>query len=114
MRPICQSCNQRPSAINYTRDDVIHYRSRCETCVRKKRGVKSRKPRWETAGFKKKMTCDKCGFKARYSSQILVYHVDGHLTNVGVKNLKCICRNCVEEINKSVLPWLPGDLQVDG
>ena len=96
------------------KDTVTHYRSRCETCVRKKRGIPSRKPRWARAGFKKKMTCDKCGFKARYSSQILIYHVDGDLNNTGVKNLKCVCRNCVEEIHKGLLPWLPGDLQVDG
>jgi hypothetical protein len=113
MRPICPACNQRPCAVNYARDGVTHYRSRCDSCARKNRGVKTRKPRWESAGFKKKMTCDRCGFNARYSSQILVYHVDGDLNNTGVKNLKCVCRNCVEAINKSDLPWKPGDLAVD-
>ena len=113
MRPICQACNQRLCAVNYTRDGITHYRSRCDSCTRKNRGIKTRKPRWESAGFKKKMTCDKCGFKARYASQILVYHVDGDLNNIGVKNLKCVCLNCVEAINKSDLPWKPGDLTVD-
>lgn len=113
MRPICQACNQQPCAINYRRNNVTHYRKRCESCARKNRGLKKRIPRWEAAGFKKKLVCDKCGFKARYSSQILVYHVDGDLNNTGVKNLKCICRNCVEEVAKSVLPWKPGDLSVD-
>ena len=113
MRPICPACNQRYCAVNYTRNDVTHYRSRCDSCTRKNRGAKARKPRWESAGFKKKLTCDRCGFKAQYSSQILVYHVDGDLNNTGVKNLKCVCRNCVEAIIKSDLPWKPGDLTVD-
>lgn len=112
-RPICQACGQRPCAVNYIKEEVTHYRSRCESCARKGRGVKKRIPRWEAAGYKKKMTCDKCGFKARYSSQILVYHVDGDLNNTASKNLKCVCKNCVEELLKSDLPWRPGDLGID-
>jgi hypothetical protein len=113
MRPICQACHQRPCAVNYKREDVTHYRSRCETCARKGRGLKPREPRWKSAGYKKKMSCDRCGFKAKYAGQIFVYHTDGDLNNTGVKNLKCVCRNCVEAINKSDLPWKPGDLAVD-
>jgi hypothetical protein len=59
------------------------------------------------------MQCDRCGFKARYSAQILVYHVDGDLNNVHIKNLKSICKNCVEEVSRSDLPWRPGDLAPD-
>ena len=112
-RPICQSCNQRPCAVNYYKDGVAHYRRRCETCQRKGKGIPKRKPRWETAGFKKKMSCDKCSFKARYTSQILVYHVDGDLNNTVAKNLKCVCKNCVEELFRSDLPWRAGDLEPD-
>lgn len=113
MRPICQACDQRPCAVNYIREGITHYRTRCETCQRKSRGIKKRLARWESAGYKKKMQCDRCGFKARYSAQILVYHVDGDLNNVNLKNLKSICKNCVEAVSRSDLPWRQGDLAPD-
>lgn len=112
-RPVCQSCNQRPCAINYIKDKVTHYRKRCETCQRKGRGLAKRKPRWETAGYKKKLVCDRCGFKARYSAQTLVYHVDSNLNNTDIKNLKSICRNCEVELLKTDSVWKPGDLEPD-
>ena len=113
-RPICPACNQRPCAINYHRDGVPHYRARCDSCNRKGRGLKTRKPSWESAGYKKKMQCDRCGFKARYSAQTLVYHVDGNLANCDIKNLKTVCRNCEVDLSKSDSIWRPGDLQPDG
>jgi len=113
MRPICQACGQRPCAVNYHRDEVTHYRSRCENCQRKNKGLKKRTPQWATAGYKKKMTCDRCNFRAKYSAQILVYHVDGKLNNAEIKNLKSVCKNCEVELAKSDLPWKPGDLTPD-
>jgi len=113
MRPTCQACGQRPCAVNYYRDDVAHYRSRCENCQRKNKGLKKRTPQWAAAGYKKKMTCDRCGFRAKYSAQILVYHVDGKLNNSETKNLKSVCKNCEVELSKSDLPWRPGDLAPD-
>jgi hypothetical protein len=59
------------------------------------------------------MKCDRCGFRARYSAQIMVYHVDGRLDNSDPKNLKSVCQNCVVEISKSDLPWQAGDLEPD-
>ena len=112
-RPICQSCNQRPCAINYYTDGVARYRSRCETCARKNRGLKPREPRWKSSGYKKKMVCDHCGFRARYSAQMLVYHVDSNLNNVEIKNLRSVCKNCEVEIAKSDSIWRPGDLEPD-
>ena len=113
MRPICTACNQRLLAINYYKDDVPHYRTRCGVCIRKGRKIKVPKPRWESAGYKKKATCDRCGFKAKYSAQVLVYHIDGNLNNTAVRNLKTVCLNCVVDIKKSDLPWRPGDLTPD-
>ena len=112
-RPTCKACYQRPCAINYYNNGVARYRSRCETCARRGRGLKPRVPRWKSAGFEKKLRCDRCGFRARYSAQILVYHVDGRLDNTDIKNLRCVCRNCEVEISKSDLPWRPGDLEPD-
>ena len=51
--------------------------------------MKPQKPRWETAGYKKKPTCDRCGFRAKQSAlQLMVYHADGDLNNCELRNLK--------------------------
>jgi hypothetical protein len=113
MRPICKACNQRPCAVNYIREDITHYRSRCETCQRRGKGIKPREPRWKSAGYKKKPACDRCGFKARLASQLLVYHIDGDLNNATVRNLRTVCRNCVEEIARVEVTWRAGDLEPD-
>jgi hypothetical protein len=112
-RPLCKACEQRPCAVNYIKDNVTHYRSRCETCLRKGKGIKPREPNWKSAGYKKKMSCDRCGFRARFSAQILVYHVDGKLSNTELKNLKSVCKNCEVELNKNDVTWRPGDLEPD-
>ena len=112
-RPICQACNQRPCAINYSRDGITHYRSRCGQCVSKNRKIKPAQPRWQLSGYKKKPTCDRCGFRAKHSAQLLVYHVDGNLKNNNVLNLKTVCLNCSVEVKRADLPWKPGDLEPD-
>jgi hypothetical protein len=113
MRPVCLSCNQRPRAIAYHRKESTQYRRQCEYCIKRGKKIKAPVPRWQIAGYKKKPTCDKCGFKSKYTSQLLVYHVDGHLNNCSIRNLKTICLNCVQEIKRADLPWLPGDLEPD-
>lgn len=112
-RPICPACNQRFCAINYYKDGVTHYRARCEQCIQKKRKIKPSVPRWQTAGYKKKATCDRCGFRSKYSAQLIVYHIDGNLSNSDLRNLKTICLNCTVDIKRSDLPWRPGDLTPD-
>lgn len=113
IRPICPICNQRPRAVAYHKYDRIYYRSKCIKCLKKSKKLKQPKPRWELNGYKKKPTCDRCGFKAKYNSQLLVYHIDGNLNNSGIRNLKTICLNCVEDIKRSDLLWKPGDLEPD-
>jgi hypothetical protein len=112
-RPVCPACNQRFRAVNYTKDSVTHYRSRCESCIKRGRRIKVPEPRWKASGYKKKATCDKCGFKGKHSAQLLVYHVDGNLNNSNLRNLKTICLNCVEEVKRADLPWRAGDLTPD-
>ena len=112
-RPICPACQQRVRAVNYHKEGVPHYRSRCEVCIKKNKKVKPPTPRWQASGYKKKLVCDRCGFRSRYSAQLLVYHVDGNLHNTDVRNLKTVCLNCVEEIKRSDLPWQRGDLEPD-
>ena len=70
-------------------------------------------PRWQAAGYKKKFVCDRCGFKSKYSAQLLVYHIDGNLHNTELYNLKTVCLNCVVDLQKQDLPWRPGDLEPD-
>lgn len=113
MRPICLSCNQRVRAIAYYRNNTVQYRRLCEYCIKKGRKEKPPVPRWKTAGYKKKNQCDRCGFKSKYNNQLLVYHVDGNLHNCGLRNLKTVCLNCVAEIKKLDLPWVPGDIELD-
>ena len=113
MRPICPVCNQRPRAIAYHRNDKIYYRSKCTMCIRKKKRLVPQKPRWELNGYKKKPACDRCGFRAKYSAQLLVYHIDGNCNNSQQKNLKTICLNCVVDVKKADLPWRAGDLPAD-
>ena len=112
-RTICPVCKQRPVAVNLKRDGITYYRSKCETCIKKNKKIKPPEARWKLAGYKKKATCDRCGFRAKYSAQLLVYHVDGNLHNNEVKNLKTVCLNCTMEIPRQDLPWRPGDLEPD-
>jgi hypothetical protein len=113
MRPICLACNQRPRAVAYHREDRVQYRKLCEHCIRRGRKIKPPAPRWKLSGYKKKPTCDRCGFRAKYSSQLLVCHVDGNLNNNNLRNLKTVCQNCVIEIARLDLPWQAGDLEPD-
>ena len=113
MRPICQTCKQRPRAVAYHRNDTIQYRKLCEYCIKRKKRIPVPIARWKSAGYKKKSTCDLCGFRSKYAAQLLVYHVDGNLHNTALRNLKTVCQNCTIEITKADLPWRPGDLESD-
>jgi len=112
-RPLCQSCGKMPAAINYTRGDVTHFRTRCNGCIRKNRKLKPQQPSWAIGGYKKKPHCEKCGFKAKYREQLFVYYVDGNLNNAALSNLKTVCANCQIEIAKVGLGWRQGDLVPD-
>lgn len=59
------------------------------------------------------MACDNCGFKAVYSTQLTVFHIDGDLNNAKHSNLRTICLNCVEIIKRKEITWKRGDLTVD-
>ena len=112
-RPICPACQQRVRAVNYYKDDVPHYRSRCEVCIKKNKKIKPPVPRWQASGHKKKPACDRCGFRARHASQLLVMHIDGNLSNTELRNLRTVCLNCVADLKRSDSTWRPGDLQPD-
>lgn len=113
MRPLCKVCKKNPAAINGYHNNKLYYRSRCNACIRRDRHQKKQRPRWELAGYKKKIACDRCGFKARHHTQLTVYHVNGDLNDCELRNLKTVCLNCVVEITRLELPWRAGDLEVD-
>lgn len=113
MRPICKLCNKGFCAVNYKRNQVTHYRTICDECGRKKNKLKPRKANWTKSGYKKKTQCDLCGFRSLYSSQMIVYHIDGNLENIALNNLRSICLNCVEVVKRKELLWKKGDLEID-
>jgi hypothetical protein len=82
-------------------------------CARAGKKIKPNKPRWQLAGYKKKANCDKCNFRARYSSQLLVIHIDGDCNHVNFLNLKTLCLNCWAAAKKEDQPWRAGDLEAD-
>jgi len=112
MRPLCKVCNKNPAAINGYHRGKLYYRSRCNVCIRLSKKIKAAKPRWLTAGYKKKPTCDRCGFKARHHTQLTVYHINGNLNDCATLNLKTICLNCVAEVVRLELPWRIGDADI--
>jgi hypothetical protein len=113
LRPICTKCNKNYKAINYIREGTTHYRSSCDECGRKKNKLKPRKSNWTKSGYKKKATCDLCGFKSLFTSQITVFLIDGNLENTAQTNLRSICLNCVEVVKKKEITWKRGDLEID-
>ncbi len=112
-RPICKTCNKNLCAVNYIRNGKTYYRSICDECGKKKVKKKPTTPSWQKAGYKKKPTCDVCGFRSLFSSQMMVYHIDGNLENNQFVNLRTVCLNCVEIIKRKEVTWRRGDLEVD-
>lgn len=104
-RPMCPVCNARPVAINCKKNDITYYRKLCDSCLRKGKRLAPKRPAWALSGYKKKPHCEKCGFVAKHSEQLNVFHVDGNLKNNDWVNLKTICLNCSTEISKSKLRW---------
>jgi hypothetical protein len=107
MRPLC-ICGRAPVAINYYKNNRPFYRSQCGLCSR---GVKL--PRWASAGYSVKNTCDKCGFRSPHKEVFSVFHVDGNLDNCRHTNLKTVCSNCARVLHKEGVRWRQGDLVPD-
>lgn len=111
-RPLCISCHGNYAAINYYSGDKIRYRKLCASCARKgKRGKEI--PAWVKAGYKKKLICEKCSYKAKIASQIFVFYLDGNLKNNNWLNLRSICANCRIEIHSAKTTWRESPLVAD-
>lgn len=83
----------------------------CEQCLRN--GVGHGIPKWKQAGYIKKKTCEKCGYKSNHQEQFNVYHINGKMDNCLPSNLKTICANCQRIIQKEGIKWKQGDLIPD-
>jgi hypothetical protein len=110
MRNLCKVCGQRPVAVNYYKEGKPFYRSKCDHCAR---GRKEGKTLWMLSGYKKKATCDRCGFNSKYPDQFNVFNIDGDPANCRFTNLKTVCANCQRILHKLKLPWKQGDLTPD-
>lgn len=112
MRPLCSICKQKPCAINYHKAGKVFYRQKCSICLKQKGGKKGW-PKWWSAGYRAKKSCDKCGHKSKYKHQFDVFHIDGNLNNVSYSNLKTVCANCQRVLHLEGVVWKQGDLVPD-
>jgi len=113
-RPLCNTCKSKPRAYGYRKGTKIYWRSQCDTCIRKRKNLKTNGPaRWFQSGYRKKTRCELCGFKAVNEQQMDVFHVDGNRNNTSIYNLKTICSNCQRLKSTQELGWSIGDLEVD-
>lgn len=111
-RPLCSSCHGNYAAINYKSGDKIRYRRVCASCARK--GKKGKViSGWLKAGYKKKMVCERCAFKAKTNNQMFVFHIDGNLKNNDWSNLRTVCANCRIDIHNSKTTWRESPLIAD-
>jgi protein-arginine kinase activator protein McsA len=100
MRPKCSKCKKNPAAINYTRNDKIHYRKLCRGCLIEGKKQKELPSQLLTkSGYVKKKSCDRCSFISKHPSQLKIVYLDGNRINVGRDNLRTYCLNCLAEIS---------------
>jgi len=110
MRKLCRKCNFRPVAINYKKENRIYYRSQCDHCSKNR---KDGTPLWQRAGYKKKNLCEKCGFQSKFDQQFFVIFLDGNLTNCRFPNLKTVCSNCLQIIDREKPKWRTNNIVPD-
>ena len=108
-RPICKACRLKPASVNYIKNGVRHYRSKCGLC---NAGNKPLSQPTIPKYFKKQL-CERCGFKAEERAQLHVYFIDGNRKNYKQSNLKTVCANCHIKMIIRGTEWKQGDLIPD-
>jgi len=99
LRKKCETCRRNLAMVNYTLNGRVYYRKNCYQCIKAARlDAESGKTLIKRSGYKKKMVCDRCGFKARLPEQIDIYYKDGNHLNVSPANLRSHCANCMAEL----------------
>lgn len=103
MRPKCNKCKKKPAAINYIRNDKVHYRKLCRDCLIENKKQKELPTQLlSKSGYIKKKNCDRCNFISKHQTQLKIVYLDGNKLNVSRSNLRTYCLNCLAEI--SVMP----------
>lgn len=112
-RKICPTCHQRPVAVNKHNHltGKIYYRKLCDACIRLGRKAPVQLQGWIKAGYRKKSTCERCGFKIKFPEQSTVFHIDGDLRNCDHNNLRTVCLNCRAELQYSKLHWRESNIK---
>ena len=110
MRKLCANCRARPVAVNYYKEGIPHYRSKCDHCSR---GYQESRPLWALHGYKKKLACEKCNYSSKHDEQFNVFYVDGNQKNNRITNIKTVCANCQRILHKEGVRWRQGDLTPD-
>ena len=114
IRPLCIKCKAKPRAYGYKKGSKIYWRRLCDTCNRKKKNLRTGGiTALQRSGYRKKNSCELCGFKAQKSIQLDVFFVDGNMRNTNITNLKTVCANCQRLASIKKLRWRIGDLEVD-
>lgn len=113
VRKICPGCHQKPVAVNKHNHDngKIYYRKLCDTCIRQGRKSPLQLQGWIKSGYRKKPTCERCGYKLKHTEQSAVFHIDGDLRNCDHNNLRTVCLNCRVELQYSKLHWKESDIR---
>ena len=109
MRPLCKVCGEKPCAVNYYKNKKAFYRSKCDSCSRNNNGI----PKWQKNGYRKKSSCERCGFKSNHAEQFSVFFLDGDMNNCRQRNLKTVCANCQRLLQNLGVKWQQGDLAPD-
>jgi hypothetical protein len=112
-KPLCKACGKRGRAVNYVKDQITHYRSLCMACLRKQRKAKPGVLAWLAAGYRKKLKCERCGFRAVIDEQLFVYYLDGDGRNNLPSNLITICACCSILADRRGLGWKPSSIEPD-
>ena len=113
-RPLCTQCKAKPRAYAYKKGSKIYWRRLCDTCNRKKKKLRiGGITALQRSGYRKKNSCELCGFKVQESLQLNVFFVDGNKNTVAIHNLKTVCANCQRLASVRKLRWKIGDLEVD-
>jgi protein-arginine kinase activator protein McsA len=99
MTKLCRTCNKHPVTVNYVRNGQTYYRKICYYCIKEKKKNKDQAIQLlKKSGYKKKIICDRCGFKSKTPEQIRIHFRDQNPYNVSISNIRSYCVNCTIEV----------------
>lgn len=99
---ICTHCGKHPVTVNYVRNGRTYYRKICYYCIKESKRLKDQTVQLlKKSGYKKKTTCDRCGFVSKTPEQIRIHFKDQNPYNVSLNNLRSYCVNCVIEVKNN-------------